>query len=168
MDSARLSAVDADSTPPPQIWSCVTCRRRKVKCDRRAPCCDVCTRSGIDCHYPVTGRRLPSKVRAPRWESPHQKQAEMLERLRRLESVVTELSAQVDEAGVDGGGARGKMVTPSETEGEMEEEEEEGGDGENFGELVTGGGGRVRINKAFWSVFCDEVRFSPFFCAEYC
>ena len=29
---------------------------------------------------------------------------------------------------------------------------------EDFGKLVTGSDGRVRIEKSFWSVFCDEVK----------
>ncbi|TQW01227.1 fungal specific transcription factor domain-containing protein [Cordyceps javanica] len=151
---------------PRRIWSCVACRRRKVKCDRRAPACDACARTGVECHYPVTGR-LPSRGRAPpQWSSPHQKQTDLLHRLRRLEAVVTELSAQVDE--VNGSSAAtaqhsGQLhPTASETVAsgtgpEDEEEEGEGETSEDFGRLVTGGHGRVRIARSFWSVFCDEV-----------
>lgn len=135
------------------IWSCVTCRRRKVKCDRREPC-DVCVKTGIDCHYPVTGR-LPKRARAPpQWTSPHQKQTDLLERLRRLEAVVTELSAQVDEANVEPKNAQMTPVSAALSSVEME-----AGEDEDFGRLVTGGDGRVRIAKSFWSVFCDEVRY---------
>lgn len=153
----RSSAGNGDQR---RIWSCVTCRRRKVKCDRRAPRCDVCTKTGIECHYPVGGR-LPSRARAqPQWSSPHQKQTDLLERLRRLEAVVTELSAQVDEANEAGTRPEGHgwQLTPnsravSSTEMVDADQEPE----EDFGQLVTGGDGRVRIAKSFWSVFCDEV-----------
>ncbi|OAA74941.1 Zn(2)-C6 fungal-type DNA-binding domain protein [Akanthomyces lecanii RCEF 1005] len=154
---SRSSAGDGDQR---RIWSCVTCRRRKVKCDRRAPRCDVCTKTGIECHYPVGGR-LPSRARAqPQWSSPHQKQTDLMERLRRLEAVVTELSAQVDEANDAGTRPEGHgwQLTPnsravSSTEMVDADQEPE----EDFGQLVTGGDGRVRIAKSFWSVFCDEV-----------
>ncbi len=153
MDSDPRTSAGGDDQR--SIWNCVTCRRRKVKCDRRAPCCDACLRHGVECHYPVGGR-LPSRGRAPpQWSSPHHKQTDLLERLRRLEAVVTELSAQVDEAGVlqvNG------QITPSSTVAEAVDEYEDEQPDEDFGRLVTGGDGRVRIAKSFWSVFCDEVR----------
>ncbi|KAM3489663.1 hypothetical protein MY3957_007057 [Beauveria namnaoensis] len=34
-----------------QITSCLTCRRRKVRCDRRAPVCSVCQRGNHICNY---------------------------------------------------------------------------------------------------------------------
>ncbi|KAK8143564.1 hypothetical protein G3M48_007058 [Beauveria asiatica] len=34
-----------------QITSCLTCRRRKVRCDRRAPVCSVCQRGNHMCNY---------------------------------------------------------------------------------------------------------------------
>lgn len=130
------SAGDGDQR---SIWSCVTCRRRKVKCDRRAPRCDVCAKVGIECHYPGDGR-LPSHSRAQaqqqqQWSSTHQKQTDLLERLRRLEAVVTELSAQVDEAneatrhdGRDGQltpSSRGEDVASMETVDDADEEPDE-------------------------------------------
>lgn len=62
--------------------SCVTCRRRKVKCDKTHPCSN-CTRQHIDCVFPTPGRapRKPRKVNDPR-------DVELLARLRRLEGVV--------------------------------------------------------------------------------
>lgn len=79
-----------------KIWSCVTCRRRKVKCDRRDPCAN-CIRNNIECHFPVTGR-LPRRSRDPNaGKSPAQKQTELIGRLRRLENLVTELAGQVED-----------------------------------------------------------------------
>ena len=91
-----------------RIWSCVICRRRKVRCDRREPC-NNCLKSDIECHYPVTGR-LPRRRDPPSASqgSKPGKHSELIRRLRRLEAVVTELSAQVEE----GAGAVG-LSTPS-------------------------------------------------------
>jgi hypothetical protein len=95
-------ALDADGL---RIWSCVTCRRRKIRCDRRDPCAN-CTRTGLDCHFPVTGRlprrRDPGAAGQSGVSKPAaQRQSELLSRLRRLEAVVTEMSAQVEERGSD-------------------------------------------------------------------
>ncbi|UKZ50487.1 hypothetical protein TrVGV298_004750 [Trichoderma virens] len=78
-----------------RIWNCVTCRRRKIKCDRRDPCSN-CVKNRIECHFPVTGR-LPRRRDPSTWKSPTEKQAELLDRLRRLEALVTELAAQVED-----------------------------------------------------------------------
>ncbi|SPQ21730.1 b55d031e-8cf0-4c1d-b063-085358105129 [Thermothielavioides terrestris] len=68
MASSHSQAPDADGDL--KVWSCVTCRRRKVKCDRRDPCANCA-----------------------------QRQAELLGRLRRLEDLVAELSGQLEDAG---------------------------------------------------------------------
>lgn len=71
--------------------SCVTCRRRKVRCNKQEPTCTNCMKADIDCIYPPPGR-APRKPRRPQ-------DAELLKRLRRLESVVDNLGAQVDDEG---------------------------------------------------------------------
>ncbi|KAH0543582.1 hypothetical protein FGG08_002143 [Glutinoglossum americanum] len=73
--------------------SCVTCRRRKVKCDKHSPCSN-CTKAHIPCIFPERGRA----VRRPRKPPDN----ELLKRLAKLEGVVEELSGQVamEEGGV--------------------------------------------------------------------
>lgn len=46
-----------------QITSCQTCRRRKVRCDRRTPICSVCQRGNHACTYqsPSLTRIVPSR-----------------------------------------------------------------------------------------------------------
>ena len=100
--------------------SCVTCRTRKVRCDKTSPCSN-CRRAGIACVF-------PSLDRPPRWarrleriagqaqmqsqsqhaQSPAQTHAQqdpdqgvvsqVMERLRNLEGLVKELSGQLDQA----------------------------------------------------------------------
>ncbi|PVH69740.1 hypothetical protein DL98DRAFT_438392, partial [Cadophora sp. DSE1049] len=38
--------------PPPEIMSCLECRNRKLKCDRRQPHCGKCQRAHRECCYP--------------------------------------------------------------------------------------------------------------------
>lgn len=79
------------------VWSCVNCRRRKVRCDRRHPCAP-CTRNKTDCIFPVSGR-VPRRSRDANYPKPPvQKQAELLGRLRRLEAMVGDLGSQVEHA----------------------------------------------------------------------
>src|SRR6201996_7377678 len=65
--------------------SCVTCRKRKVKCDKKHPCSN-CARAGIECVFPAPGR-APRKPRKPQ-------DPDLAERLRRLESLVQSLGTQ--------------------------------------------------------------------------
>ncbi|KAF4983365.1 hypothetical protein FZEAL_1217 [Fusarium zealandicum] len=165
-----------------KIWSCVICRRRKVRCDRRDPCSN-CVKNNIDCHYPVTGR-IPRRSRDPTAsKSPAQKQSELLGRLRRLESVVTELAAQVEDGSQDSGltaapGQQGlsdarsvpssetsqALVTPAgssltETSQVASFAQEDGNEfNEEFGRLLVDKDGALHVGNRFWSVFCSEVR----------
>ncbi|PKK49661.1 hypothetical protein CI102_5430 [Trichoderma harzianum] len=140
-----------------RIWSCVTCRRRKVKCDRKDPCSN-CVKNQIECHFPVTGR-LPRRRDPAAWKSPTEKQAELLDRLRRLESLVTELAAQVE----DGPDKIQSLFTgplTSATVGELisaMKSSFQGETNEDFGRLVVGKEAGLQIGKGFWSIFCNEV-----------
>ena len=70
--------------------SCVTCRKRKVKCDKRHPCSN-CNKAAIECIFPGPGR-APRRSRKP-------PDTELLARLRRLEGVVQNLGKGIDEYG---------------------------------------------------------------------
>jgi Zn(2)-Cys(6) binuclear cluster domain-containing protein len=40
-----------------RIPACLTCRQKKINCDRRSPSCSRCTKNGLDCLYPATNSR---------------------------------------------------------------------------------------------------------------
>lgn len=84
------NATGGDAGPKLNPRSCITCRRRKVRCDKREPCSN-CVKANSECVFPPPGR-APRKPRRPH-------DAELLKRLRRLESVVDSLGTQVDEDG---------------------------------------------------------------------
>lgn len=80
-----------------KVWSCINCRRRKVRCDRRHPC-SPCCRNKTDCVFPVSGR-IPRRSRNSNYSQPStQKRTELLGRLRRLEAMVGDLGSQVEHA----------------------------------------------------------------------
>lgn len=82
-----------------KLWSCVNCRRRKVRCDRRYPCLP-CTRNKAECVFPVSGRLARRGREANNANPPAPKQTELLGRLRRLEAMVGDLGSQVEHAAV--------------------------------------------------------------------
>ncbi|KAG5924824.1 hypothetical protein E4U61_006409 [Claviceps capensis] len=81
--------------------SCVTCRRRKVRCDKQMPCSN-CRRARIPCAFPAPGRAprqpRPKDPSAPSKSSSH-REAELIKRLKKLEGIVEELSGQIEEPG---------------------------------------------------------------------
>lgn len=81
--TAPRAAPDASSR------SCITCRRRKVRCNKRSPCSN-CIKAGTDCIFPPPGRAPRKSKRPP--------DAELLSRLRRLEGVIEHLSGKNPEA----------------------------------------------------------------------
>src|SRR5947209_5351395 len=42
---------DLPQATPGMAFSCQTCARRKVKCDKAAPTCSRCRKSALDCVY---------------------------------------------------------------------------------------------------------------------
>ncbi|KAF4440265.1 hypothetical protein F53441_12355 [Fusarium austroafricanum] len=99
------------NTPALNPRSCVTCRRRKVRCDKQMPCSN-CRRAQIPCVFPAPGRA----PRQPRRKDPNaptknssQREIELMKRLRKLEGIVEELSGQIE---VESGG-KGPSSTSS-------------------------------------------------------
>ncbi|KAL9104508.1 MAG: hypothetical protein Q9163_000539 [Psora crenata] len=88
------SSLQKRATPPAPNGlnprSCVTCRKRKVKCDKRHPCSN-CIKAAIECIFPGPGR-APRRSRKP-------PDTELLARLRRLEGVVQSLGKGIDDGG---------------------------------------------------------------------
>lgn len=163
-----------------QIWSCVNCRRRKVRCDRYHPCAP-CTRNKAECVFPVSGR-LPRRSRDGKDLNPRaQKQAELLGRLRRLESMVGNLGSQVEAAAAVSQGNHpaesSKTATnTTNTTSATGITSATSNDGvrlgsslalgtleslpvsEGFGELVVAASnGDLVLGNRFWTVFCTEV-----------
>lgn len=135
--------------------SCVTCRRRKVKCNKSHPCSN-CVKAHIDCIYPAPGR-APRRPRKP-------PDAELLARLRRLEGVVKGLGVPVDEndpnhvaspasepakdssrwspasSGMSGDATKNSKIT------------------NDFGRLVINEGRSRYVNNPVWATLSSEVR----------
>ncbi|KJX92284.1 hypothetical protein TI39_contig5877g00001 [Zymoseptoria brevis] len=177
-DSAPSKPLADTQGRQPNPRSCVTCRKRKVKCDKLHPCRN-CGRAHIECVFPAPGRapRKSRKVEGGR-------DKELLARLRRLEGVVKGLGVEVPEKehaenesarafnGLARSGSSGetdKTVangTPQTTQEKEEEfaaksrwlEDQQKGRFENrFGRLVVNEGRSRYINNSFWANLSNEV-----------
>ena len=159
--------------PPPLLnpRSCTTCRKRKVRCDKRHPCAN-CSKANIDCVFPGPGRAPRRSRKTP--------DSELLARLRRLEGVVQSLGKGLDEE--PGSIEVGSEVVESPHKVRAEEDgnwkpcpsSEDGGifglhtakrdntQSENmvkeFGRLTVEGGRSRYVSNKFWVSLSEEVR----------
>ncbi|GLB02353.1 hypothetical protein AtubIFM57258_003698 [Aspergillus tubingensis] len=86
------NAPSAHSTNKPKVrLSCETCRQRKVKCDKLNPCTN-CQRLGTRC-VPVERARLPrGRSGRPATERPGDQDANLKDRVAKLETIIRELA----------------------------------------------------------------------------
>ena len=148
--------------------SCVTCRKRKVKCDKRQPCSN-CSKAAIECVFPGPGR-APRRARKP-------PDTELLARLRRLEGVVQSLGKGVDEdgetvvestevkqeqpqstlpEGVENATSRSKCSGPTLHESKQDTKDTRSM-AKEFGRLVVEDGRSRYVSNKFWISLSEEV-----------
>jgi len=159
--------------------SCVTCRKRKVKCDKLHPCSN-CARANIECIFPNPGR-APRKIKKPT----DGRDTELLARLKRLEGVVKGLGLDATQEDIESALA-GTTRRTSETDkgpGQIQSpgsdpierpstnsdelstrakaqwiEDDRAGRFENrFGRLVINEGKSRYVNSSFWANLSNEV-----------
>jgi Fungal Zn(2)-Cys(6) binuclear cluster domain len=161
--------------------SCVTCRRRKVKCNKQQPCSN-CVKQHIECVFPAPGR-APRKPRKPQ-------DSELIERLKRLEGVVQSLGVQVEEENPQSPTKDGTKEPKDEIKKEeshderiqkackelrelrRQQAEKEAakqpttGLENRFGRLVVEEGRSRYINPSFWANLSNEVRENSTHCSN--
>src|SRR4051794_18273794 len=76
--------------------SCIVCRRRKVKCDRILPSCSNCSKGETPCIYPASLRASRRKQVNEQYLDEANREAVLLKRLKKLESIVAVLGNQVE------------------------------------------------------------------------
>lgn len=91
--------IDPDTEPSPTLnpRSCVTCRRRKVRCDKYMPCGN-CRKAHISCIFPAPGRASrrphPQDANAPP-KHVSERELDLMRRLGKLEGIIADLSGQI-------------------------------------------------------------------------
>jgi hypothetical protein len=164
--NARIDASGRNATPI-KLRSCVVCRSRKVRCDKRAPCSN-CRRANIACVLPPTDR-------PPRWarhldrlnnavsnlqasQEPEPVAEDVMDRLHNLESLVQELRIQLEQAksaaNSTGEGSSGVGSPENSTQSNLSTANLQN----KFGRLVLHDSNRSRyVSSGFWSRVNDEV-----------
>ncbi|KFA64454.1 hypothetical protein S40285_01095 [Stachybotrys chlorohalonatus IBT 40285] len=159
--------------------SCVTCRRRKVRCDKQMPCSN-CRRAQIPCVFPAPGRA----PRQPRPKDPNappkttsQREVELVKRLKKLEGIVEELSGQIEVEGGKSAGASPEALYPGQHPSTLRkpsmdytgpspnsDSTSDQGMGkkdvqQQFGRLVLNDhkGSTIYVSSGFWSKLNDEL-----------
>lgn len=154
--SAPDPSVSSPSAPRLNPRSCVTCRRRKVRCNKQSPCAN-CTRAGIECVFPGPGR-------APRKSRKHP-DTELLARLQRLEGVVHSLGAHVDENGVISSALTGSTdirprfgeAQPGDSPASDRSDPKRQSIDKHLGRLVINEDRSRYVSSAFWTTMSNEI-----------
>ena len=145
--------------------SCVTCRKRKVRCDKRHPCIN-CNKAGIECIFPGPGRAPRRSKKAP--------DTELLARLRKLEGMVKDMGKEVEEEEANAERAKRKPIVVNGTLAEKDpgcntsqffNYLNQNDDGKataslvkDFGRLVVEEGRSRYVSNKFWTSLSEEVR----------
>jgi hypothetical protein len=141
---------------PSSIWNCLSCRRRKVRCDRRSPCTQ-CAKTGIDCAFPSSGR-LPTRrdeLAAGSGPSRDRKQADLLARLKRLEGVLRDLGVEPD--GSVGSGSVAGGSSSARTTASQGNDDDDHLLVRNLGSMVVSKDETVYLPSRFWQHITEEV-----------
>ncbi|KAF5258479.1 hypothetical protein FOXYS1_10942 [Fusarium oxysporum] len=182
-----MSVPGATSATEPDklsVWSCFTCKRRKVRCDRRNPC-SACVRRGGQCVFPTSGRPPRHLDSAMDDGQAGLRRDDLLGRIRRLEGLIRSYGAHFDQevrgADVVLAGSvvedqgRGLVAEPFDDGGNDDDdsgrspvgrEASEVGQGqagtnrspdEEPGVLVSDDKGKLYVSGEFWSTLRQEV-----------
>jgi hypothetical protein len=174
---ARTSRASSNGPDQPiaKPRSCVTCRSRKVRCDKKVPCSN-CRRGNIACV-------LPADDKPPRWArrlerlsntaAPAQDAdpgvSQVMDRIKGLEGLVRQLSAELQHARASTSASEGpsspspRQESTSNAHGSLGERRDASastpGSSSQFGRFVSSDNSRGRyVSSGFWSKISDEVR----------
>ena len=149
-DASTIQQPSAGALPEPSpelsnginSRSCVTCRRRKVRCDKQQPCSN-CASHRIRCEFPSSTRQK----RKRRVDKP--KEDVLLVQLKRLEGMVERISKDGG-AGTPGGTADGEKSASPGGEARPSPAATDSQDSlltDNFGRLLVDDDGKSRYGK---------------------
>ncbi|KAF2725638.1 hypothetical protein K431DRAFT_200619, partial [Polychaeton citri CBS 116435] len=168
----------AQSATSAKARSCVTCRTRKVRCDKTSPCSN-CRRAGIACAYPSAERpvrwaRRMNRVAnhaattATAAQDPNAVPSPVLERVQKLEGLVTALRSQLEQANATAasmaGDASGANL-PGDSTRDFDQHKADkaqcthaGNIPDRFGRMVLHDTDQSRyVSSGFWSRIYDEL-----------
>ncbi|KAG7126791.1 hypothetical protein HYQ44_000511 [Verticillium longisporum] len=130
------------------IWNCLTCRRRKVRCDRRSPC-SQCAKAGLDCAFPTSGR-VPTRRDGAPASSSRDRNQDLLARLNRLEGLLRHMGVQPDDPAPSDDG-----LHPQATAAEPRSDDE--ALTQSVGSMFVSEDDTIYIPSRFWRHISEEV-----------
>ncbi|OTA68758.1 hypothetical protein K449DRAFT_412491 [Hypoxylon sp. EC38] len=137
----------------PKPLSCTNCRTRKLKCSRQQPC-SHCVRSGAECVFPTRKR-----IRKPR----KNKNSELLQRLSRLESIVSNVGLAAltsDDVAASGSGLSTSPSTaarPAVESVSIQAQASPSGAQDDWRKVLQASKASRYLSGEFWSSLCVEV-----------
>ena len=138
------SSQTRSAIPPKDRLSCKLCQRRKVACDNSEPC-STCRRAGVKCEVAVR-QRLPRGRNGGRKRT----DAELKQRIGRLEALVTSLPADRPPSGVS--------PSPLETQVQPIMQQPTPDTRPISPEDIDAGRDMTRyLGSSCWAYICDEV-----------
>ncbi|KZL77416.1 fungal specific transcription factor domain-containing protein [Colletotrichum tofieldiae] len=170
LDPSAVPSAPAPGRYTTKPRSCVVCRSRKVRCDKRLPCYN-CRRANIACivasddQPPRWARRLERLTAKPQQEADPATD-QVMDRLRNLEKLVKELGEQLAQGEASGAGpsaGRDGPAWPVDEDGQHHRPKAPAavtaaGIQPKFGRLVLQDGGRSQyVGSGFWSRVSDEL-----------
>lgn len=167
----RAQVPSSASTPVasvrPYRKACIVCRDRKVKCDKQSPCSN-CQKLLLDCVYPSPFRPTsrPPKEKVAEKSSKETEQ-ELLERIKKLEGAVQDLSGLRNEVLRSRKRRKDTNLEDGDTERDQSYADEEHGHSKadivsgidrEVGRLIVEDGKSRYINGGFWTSLEQDVR----------
>lgn len=131
---------------PASALSCITCRSRKIKCDKILPCA-ACRRSGVECVFPA--QRAQRRKQGRRNE-------ELLRRLDHLEGLVDSLGGEV---AVTARAASGEPLAQPQRRNVMPSAATRTPREDGTYPVMKEDGGRY-LGEDFWTSLSSEVRLA--------
>ncbi|KAI1264232.1 hypothetical protein F5Y18DRAFT_391457 [Xylariaceae sp. FL1019] len=154
----NTGSVSAASTlaQPVHLRSCVLCRQRKVKCDRRQPCSN-CIKSGATCVHPPGAGRAAKRPRQP-------VDTKVLDRLSQLEGTIKRLQHQAKDrenalydspSGLQNAfSTRGSRLSEQAANAQSSES---GGVTQDLGRLVVDESSTRYVSNTMWADLTDSI-----------
>lgn len=132
--------------------SCIVCRRRKVRCDRRLGSCSNCSKGETPCIYPASLRATRRKEINQQYLNDANREAMLLDRLKKMENMIAVLTNHKidDSAAPDfNSNAAGQPPIPDDDENE--------GLNQALGKMIVDGGQSRYISSSVWDSLSKEV-----------
>ncbi|KAI0974622.1 hypothetical protein F4678DRAFT_458582 [Xylaria arbuscula] len=155
--ATTVNSQSAQSAQPAHLRSCVLCRQRKVKCDRRQPCSN-CIRAGSNCvHPPGPGRAAKRPRQAV--------DTKVLDRLSQLETTIRRLQQQAKDREVDphktstspSDHAPSIAPQPQESRSPVDDAAQETEAGAKLGRLVVEESQSRYVSNVMWADLTEEI-----------